>query len=81
MKKVSTGLTVSLFVAHFPAEMRCCLPNPNINIPFVYSYYTLYRRWQKYMLLFWNFTINNYGLPAEINYLVDIVMATAEIDL
>lgn len=33
------------------------------------------------MLLFRKFTINNYGLPAEINYLVDIVMATTEIDL
>lgn len=81
MKKVSNGLTVTLFVMHFPAEMQCCLANPNIYIPFVYFNYTLYRRWQKYMILFWKFRINNYGLPAEINYLVDNVMATTEIDL
>lgn len=30
---------------------------------------------------FFKSTINNYGLAAEINYLVNFVMATTEIDL
>lgn len=42
MKKVSIGLAVTLFVLHFPAEKQCCLPNPNISIPFVNFYYMSY---------------------------------------
>lgn len=36
---------------------------------------------KKKKFFFFKYTINNYGLAAEINYLVNFVMATTEIDL
>lgn len=59
---------------NFPARMWC-FPHP-ILIFILFAFIVFYRG-----DFFFKFTINNYGLAAEINYLVNFVMATTEIDL
>lgn len=67
----------------FPAKMWC-FAHP-ILIFILFTFIVFYRgdffNYYFFNLIFFKFTINNYGLAAEINYLVNFVMATTQIDL
>lgn len=80
MKRVSIKLTATFFFSCiFPADVFC---SPDLSIYFVCFYCALQRCFFFFLKkFFFKFTINNYGLAAEINYLVNFVMATTEIDL